>query len=76
MNEIFNLIQEEMRRSIDIWGPFKGFHEAYAVIQEEVDELWDEIKKRDRDKDKIEREAVQVAAMAVKLALTAKEINR
>jgi len=76
MNEMINLIQEEIRRSNDIHGPFIGFHEAYAVIQEEVDELWDEIKRRDRDKEKIEREAIQVAAMALKLALTAKELNR
>ena len=36
--------------------------------QEEVDELWDEIKMKPtaRDKDKIRREAIQVATMAIR----------
>ena len=62
--------------------PFNSSHEGYAVLKEEVDELWEAIKhgyKRKQEKiwnDKsamtahkkdIKAEAIQVAAMAVKL---------
>ncbi len=43
-------------------------HEGYAVILEELDELWDEIKGPDDSKQiaRMRAEAVQVAAMAVR----------
>lgn len=48
---------------------FHNQHEAYAVILEEIDELWDEIKKNQRDYDlKSQRkEAIQCGAMIVRL---------
>jgi penicillin-binding protein-related factor A (putative recombinase) len=47
---------------------FRSLHEAYAVLAEELDELWDitRQKRRDRDAEAIHRECVQIAAMAVK----------
>jgi hypothetical protein len=49
-------------------GPFNSAHEGYAVILEEMDELWEEVKKKasSRDAGKLEKEAIQVAAMAVR----------
>lgn len=44
--------------------PMNSHHEAYAVIQEEVDEMWDDIK-ADRKADAL-KEAVQVGAMAMR----------
>ena len=44
---------------------FNTAHEGYAVIKEELEELWDGIKKDDWKN--IEEEAVQVGAMAMKL---------
>jgi hypothetical protein len=38
-------------------------HEGYAVILEELDELWVEIKQQNQNKDKIKKELIQVAAM-------------
>ena len=48
---------------------FVNQHEAYAVILEEIDELWDEIKKNKKnyDLDSQMKEAVQAAAMLVSL---------
>ena len=52
-------------------GPFASPHEGYAVIKEELDELWDEIKKKaiERDTEKMRREALQVAAMGLRFAI-------
>lgn len=46
-----------------------SWHEGYAILKEEVDELWEEIKKRPgvSDPDKLRQEATQVAAMALRL---------
>jgi hypothetical protein len=50
--------------------PFNTTHEGWAVIQEEMDELWAEIK-NDKRGDvrtvRIRAEACQVAAMALRL---------
>lgn len=48
--------------------PLHSAHEGYAVILEEVDELWDEVKKKreDRSKRKMRDECIQIAAMAIK----------
>ena len=48
---------------------FVNQHEAYAVILEEVDELWDEIKKNQKKYDLTaqRKEAKQAAAMLVRL---------
>lgn len=45
-------------------------HEGYAVILEEVDELWDLVKKQtaDRDRAEMRKELVQIAAMAARMA--------
>ena len=48
---------------------FHSTHEGYAVLKEEVDELWDEIKiSKTFDKANLlmVNEAIQVAAMAIK----------
>lgn len=47
--------------------PQNSPHESYAVLLEEVDELWHEIKDRDAQPADIQAEAVQVAAMAIRL---------
>jgi len=39
-----------------------GRHEFYAILQEEVDELWDDIK-ADSPQELVIRELIQVAAM-------------
>lgn len=51
--------------------PLNSFHEAYAVILEELEEFWDEVKKkrRERDCDLLRAELVQVAAMCLRTAI-------
>lgn len=48
---------------------FNNYHEAYAVILEEIDEMWEEIKLKNPDRDKIRHEAIQVAAMINRLLI-------
>lgn len=54
----------ELMRAEGKFKPFNSHHEGYAVIKEEVDELWDAIKAN--NKQHALREAVQVAAMGLR----------
>ena len=49
---------------------FASFHEGYAVLIEEVEELWGEIKvnRANRSRQRVHDEAIQVAAMAIEIA--------
>jgi hypothetical protein len=53
------------------WGVHNSAHEAYAVLLEEVDELWDHVKTKQDNRSLIEmrKEAIQVAAMALRFAV-------
>lgn len=66
-----HLVQDELTRAVVKFGPQRSAHEGYAVLLEEVDELWDEIKKNDklRSKAKMLAEAKQVAAMALRFMI-------
>jgi hypothetical protein len=70
-NQIAYRIAEECRRARSLHDPFNSAHEGYAVILEEMDELWDEIKKRReiRDLVKMQIEAIQIAAMAMRFVI-------
>ena len=61
-------VVQEFGRAINLNGAFHSAHEGYAVIAEELDELWDEVKKnrRKRDPERMRKEASQVAAMALR----------
>ncbi|MGD1960532.1 MAG: hypothetical protein ACFB2Y_16855 [Fulvivirga sp.] len=75
-------IDDEISKAKEVFTQnFNSTHEAYAVLKEEVDELWDEVKhgeKRELERcDSIEsaiashkglmrKEAIQVAAMAIR----------
>lgn len=51
--------------------PFNSAHEGFSVLAEEVDELWDHVKvnQKKRDIAAMRKEAIQVAAMAMRFAL-------
>ena len=55
-------------------GGFHSLHEAYAVLAEEVDEVWDICRQKDdrRDRWKLRGELVQVATMALRAVLELK----
>ena len=58
----------ELQRAISLHAPMHSPHEGYAVLLEEVDELWDEVRKRHPDRAAMRKEAIQIAAMALRFA--------
>ncbi len=64
------LVAAELSRARAGHRELNSLHEGYAVLLEEVDELWDEIKRRSRDRDPraLLAELVQVAAVAQRIA--------
>lgn len=63
------LVIAEFKRSGSIHAPMNSAHEGYAVLLEEVDELWAEVKKggdEPRSLELMRKEAIQVGAMALR----------
>lgn len=68
VEKAIGLIIDEYMTATAKNGPFNSAHEAYAVILEELEELWLEVMKKDfdRDQNKMLLEAKQVAAMGIR----------
>ena len=60
-------IRREALRAITLFPAFNSGHEGKAVIEEELDELWEEVKANALGTSPaMAREAVQLGAMAVR----------
>ncbi len=68
---LINDVWRELRDACVSYPPMASAHEGYAVLLEEVDELWDEVKKKPANQDpaRLRAEVIQVAAMALRFAL-------
>jgi len=70
LRDVIDKVEKEFNRATAEFGPFHTAHEGWAILKEEFDELWEAIKlhqsapQRNR---RIREEAIQVAAMAVRL---------
>jgi hypothetical protein len=66
-------VQHELRRAMEAFAPMASAHEGYAVILEELDELWQEIRADKGDaatrRIAMRHEAIQVAAMALRFVV-------
>lgn len=62
--DIFLEVEGELRSAMKAFQPFHSAHEGYAVLKEELDELWYEVKHGTRERQS--EEAIQVAAMAIR----------
>ena len=68
--EALGSVMCEYTVATDTFKKFNSAHEGYSVLAEEVDELWQEVKKNPtkhpQRKDLMRKEAIQVAAMALR----------
>lgn len=66
-----HLVMTELQSATRTNGAFHSAHEGAAVIKEEYDELWDEVRKKERDRDPtaLVKEAKQVAAMGLRFLI-------
>lgn len=60
------LVLDELERTRQEHAALSSTHEGYAVLLEEVDELWDEVKAGNGTSHRGTSEAVQVAASALR----------
>lgn len=63
-----NDVLEELRRAEGGFPAMRSAHEGFSILNEEVDELWEEVKVKQskRNMSALRAEAVQVAAMAIR----------
>jgi len=70
LEEILEDIKKEFETASVKWAAFNSLHEAYAIVLEEVNELWEEVKASQKNPSRIKytrEEAIQVATMAIRL---------
>ncbi len=71
MSERFlNDMTLELEKAETLHGSYNSYHEAYAVILEELDEFWEIVRKKtqDRNDKKAYAELVQIAVTAWRTA--------
>jgi len=61
--------RNEVKRAIDFHSSMTTPHEAYAVILEELDEFWGEVKKIRHNKELMRLELMHIAAMACRASI-------
>lgn len=62
-------VEKEYAEAACTFHNFQSRHEGYAIIKEELDELWEAIKTKGVKKSLVEKEATQVAAMALRFLI-------
>jgi hypothetical protein len=68
IDKAFQQVKDELLQAQQNYPTFNTAHEGYAILLEEVEELWEEIKHRPRTRSisRMRAEAIQIAAMAIR----------
>jgi hypothetical protein len=71
IDEIVGAVVLELQMAQENWPPFNSAHEGFAILYEEFDELKEQVwvNQKRRDLPKMQAEAIQVAAMAIRFAM-------
>ncbi len=71
-------VHNEVRVASEQYPPFNSAHEGYAVLLEEVEELKAHVftNQKHRELDAMRKEAIQVAAMAVRFVANISDAGR
>jgi hypothetical protein len=66
--DLLHKISKEVSRAQSIYPTFNSTHEGYAVLLEEVHELWDMVRKNKgtTSDPSMDSECIQIAAMAIR----------
>jgi hypothetical protein len=72
--KVIDAIIDEYNYACTRYSPFNSAHEGYAIILEEMDELWKEVKRNSKNRTEenlvgMRKEAIQVAAMAMRIVI-------
>jgi hypothetical protein len=67
LNEAMDAVLSELKSATEKHGKFPTAHHGYAVLLEELDEMWHEVKHG--TKERAREEAIQVAAMAIRYCM-------
>jgi len=68
---VFDDVRSELFRAMRKHAPMYSPHDGYGKLLEEVEELWDEIRKKEKhhSKERMRGEAIQIAAMALRFII-------
>jgi NTP pyrophosphatase (non-canonical NTP hydrolase) len=72
-------VRDVARIAQEKYGDFASMHEAYAVLAEEVAELFEAVRLRQENHERgahIAKEAIDVAAVAIRIAEQAQRVTR
>lgn len=64
MDRVSSSVLHELDKAVTKHKPMNSPHEAYAVLLEEMDEFWDEVKQQVHSKSRMYKELLQISAMA------------
>lgn len=73
IGHVLDRITREIEKARSKFNPFNSPHEGYAVIAEELEELWHHAKANEGRSDEAMVEAIQVAAMSIRYVLDLSE---
>lgn len=66
LKDVITDLQTEVYKAMHKHAPMRSPHEGHSVIEEEFDELWDHVKADTGRTPAARKEALQLAAMAVR----------